>query len=379
MQDALNIQQKLINAYQTQQASTDPIVPEKAIVCPDGYKLVGGKCIKEGTTEIVCPTGYKLVGENCIKEGTTETVCPTGYNLVGGKCIKEGTTEIVCPTGYKLVGENCIKEGNSIDGATVEVAPQGPCGPSKPYYNYYTGECVASQADVKPRSVTTTTATSTGSSSTAGTNTALNSKLNTGGTTANLHLEELARIAQATALANAINKITQSAGSVAGNHYKDLNKIAEATAKANAAAAAKNKGANTVATSSMPFGGQNIIVVPKSGGSGSSVQVKSAGGLINPMRFAFGGFAKGTDTVPAMLTPGEFIMSKYAVDAHGINAMKAINSGESVGGAVYNNTYTLTVNARTNANPNEIAQAVMSTIKQVDDRRIRGVSLNGRA
>ena len=85
-----------------------------------------------------------------------------------------------------------------------------------------------------------------------------------------------------------------------------------------------------------------------------------------------------TDTVPAMLTPGEFVMSKYAVDAHGVNTMKAINSGQPTGGAVYNNTYTLTVNAKTNANPNEIAQAVMSTIKQVDDRRIRGIGLNGR-
>jgi hypothetical protein len=79
-----------------------------------------------------------------------------------------------------------------------------------------------------------------------------------------------------------------------------------------------------------------------------------------------------------MLTPGEFIMSKYAVDTHGVNTMKSLNSGQPVGGAVYNNTYTLTVNAKTDANPNDIAQAVMSTIKQVDDRRIRGVSFNGR-
>ena len=103
-----------------------------------------------------------------------------------------------------------------------------------------------------------------------------------------------------------------------------------------------------------------------------------SGGGIVPRYFAAGGFAKGTDRVPAMLTPGEFIMSKYAVDAHGVNTMKSINSGQPTGGAVYNNTYTLTVNAKTDANPNEIAKAVMSTIKQVDDRRIRGVSLSGR-
>ena len=103
----------------------------------------------------------------------------------------------------------------------------------------------------------------------------------------------------------------------------------------------------------------------------------SKGGMI-PEYFALGGFAKGTDTVPAMLTPGEFIMSKYAVDSYGVDNMRKINQGDSLGGAVYNNTYTLTVNAKTNANPNEIAQAVMSTIKQVDDRRIRGVNINGR-
>jgi hypothetical protein len=78
-----------------------------------------------------------------------------------------------------------------------------------------------------------------------------------------------------------------------------------------------------------------------------------------------------------MLTPGEFVMSKYAVQSNGINKMKAINSGASTSDVVYNNSYTLTVNAKTDANPNEIAQAVMSTIQRVDDRRIRGVSLNG--
>jgi hypothetical protein len=105
-------------------------------------------------------------------------------------------------------------------------------------------------------------------------------------------------------------------------------------------------------------------------------QYKSMGGIIK--HFSMGGFARGTDTVPAMLTPGEFVMSKYAVDSHGVDTMRAINNGQTTGGTVYNNTYTLTVNAKTDANPNDIAQAVMSTIKRVDDRRIRGVSLNGR-
>jgi TP901 family phage tail tape measure protein len=103
----------------------------------------------------------------------------------------------------------------------------------------------------------------------------------------------------------------------------------------------------------------------------------SKGGFV-PKYFAAGGFAKGTDRIPAMLTPGEFVMSKYAVDSYGVENLKKINNGDTPSGAVYNNTYTLTVNAKTDANPNEIAQAVMATIKQVDDRRIRGIGINGR-
>ena len=112
-------------------------------------------------------------------------------------------------------------------------------------------------------------------------------------------------------------------------------------------------------------------------GTPNGLVALSSGGLV-PKRYSAGAFSIGTDTVPAMLTPGEFVMSKYAVDTHGINTMKSINNGQSTGGTVYNNTYELTVNARTDANPNDIAQAVMSTIKNVEGRRIRGVSLNGR-
>ena len=109
----------------------------------------------------------------------------------------------------------------------------------------------------------------------------------------------------------------------------------------------------------------------------SKIGFLSSGGFV-PKYFAAGGFAKGTDRIPAMLTPGEFVMSKYAVDSYGVENLNKINNGDTSSGAVYNNTYTLTVNAKTDANPNEIAQAVMSTIKQVDDRRIRGIGINGR-
>lgn len=52
------------------------------------------------------------------------------------------------------------------------------------------------------------------------------------------------------------------------------------------------------------------------------------GGLVNYL--APGGFpdARGTDTVPAMLTPGEFIMSRGAVQALGANRLQMLNSGK---------------------------------------------------
>ena len=105
-----------------------------------------------------------------------------------------------------------------------------------------------------------------------------------------------------------------------------------------------------------------------SGGRGNMLAL-SRGGLV-PNYFAAGGYAIGTDTVPAMLTPGEFVMSKYAVDKYGIDNMKSINSGSSVGDSVYN--YNLNLNVKSDANPDEIARAVMVQIKSVDAQRIRG-------
>jgi hypothetical protein len=37
--------------------------------------------------------------------------------------------------------------------------------------------------------------------------------------------------------------------------------------------------------------------------------------------------ARGTDTVPAMLTPGEFVMKKSAVDKYGVGFMRGVNNG----------------------------------------------------
>jgi hypothetical protein len=82
-------------------------------------------------------------------------------------------------------------------------------------------------------------------------------------------------------------------------------------------------------------------------------------------------FSMGTDTVPAMLTPGEFVMNKFAVQSHGIGKMQAMNSGQSAGDAVYN--YSISVNVKSESNPDEIARTVIAQIKSVDAQKMRGV------
>ena len=121
---------------------------------------------------------------------------------------------------------------------------------------------------------------------------------------------------------------------------------------------------NLAAVSSIPLTSQQIVAARKQALGGLN-----SGGLV-PKYFAKGGYAIGSDTVPAMLTPGEFVMSKYAVQSHGVDNMKAINNGASVGDSVY--TYNLSVNVKSDANPDQIAQAVMTQIKNIDSQRIRG-------
>jgi TP901 family phage tail tape measure protein len=102
-----------------------------------------------------------------------------------------------------------------------------------------------------------------------------------------------------------------------------------------------------------------------------------------PRQFANGGLAMGTDTVPAMLTPGEFVIKKSAVDRIGSGTLNKINgyaNGGLVGGSsavagdsVYN--YSVNVNVATDSDPNQIARAVMSQIRKVDNHRVRGSSI----
>ena len=100
--------------------------------------------------------------------------------------------------------------------------------------------------------------------------------------------------------------------------------------------------------------------------SGGYVAQKFAEGGLSGVKFA----QRGTDTIPAMLTPGEFVMRKYAVENFGLDKMKAINSGTYSGESVYN--YSVNVNVQTDANADQIARNVMTQIKRIDSQRIRG-------
>jgi hypothetical protein len=85
-----------------------------------------------------------------------------------------------------------------------------------------------------------------------------------------------------------------------------------------------------------------------------------------------------------MLTPGEFIMSKATVDKYGVGVMNAMNArkfsipqnGQKIkpttqmSGGVYN-SYSVAVNATTNASPDEIASVVVGKIRQIESRGIR--------
>ena len=132
-------------------------------------------------------------------------------------------------------------------------------------------------------------------------------------------------------------------------------------------------GAASIAAQLKAINEANALATSASFGKGSSgrfgMQAFSYGGMVKPKYFAIGGSARGTDTIPAMLTPGEFVMSKYAVDSYGTNKMKAINNGSYSGEKVYN--YNLNVNVKSDANPEDIARVVMTQIRQVDSQRIR--------
>jgi hypothetical protein len=93
------------------------------------------------------------------------------------------------------------------------------------------------------------------------------------------------------------------------------------------------------------------------------------GGRVGNRYMASGG-SIGSDTISAMLTPGEFVIKRPAVQSFGVKNLQAINSGKSLNGSVYN--YSVTVNAGSNASADDIARTVIGKIKQVEATRFKG-------
>jgi phage-related protein len=91
----------------------------------------------------------------------------------------------------------------------------------------------------------------------------------------------------------------------------------------------------------------------------------STGMLMNPV---------GTDTIPAMLSPGEFVMSAGAVKNLGLDAMRNINAGKSPqSSAVYNNEFNIKIESKGNVDEAFIRNRLMSVIKD----ELRRSSLDG--
>jgi hypothetical protein len=113
------------------------------------------------------------------------------------------------------------------------------------------------------------------------------------------------------------------------------------------------------------------------------------------LRAATGGVVGqgGRDSVPAMLTPGEFVMRKASVQKYGMPMLSKMNMGafempryntqqpiitsvqptsntSNINAPVYN-TYSVNVSANTNASVDDIANTVMTKIKRVDSMAVR--------
>ena len=118
---------------------------------------------------------------------------------------------------------------------------------------------------------------------------------------------------------------------VVQNEIKDANLR---TAKAVETLATQKEGEQS-ATPAKP-----LTNVPRADSSfPDALAVKALGGMIYANEGTLVNFQpKGTDTVPAMLTPGEFVMKRSAVDKYGPGMMKDINAGNYAdGGRVQDN------------------------------------------
>lgn len=92
-----------------------------------------------------------------------------------------------------------------------------------------------------------------------------------------------------------------------------------------------------------PLSSTNAVRASAASLTGGAIGGKALGGLVSRMKFfESGGVARGTDTIPAMLSPGEFITSAKNTRKF-LPQLQAINAGvepsfETTGGTTYNTT-----------------------------------------
>jgi len=125
------------------------------------------------------------------------------------------------------------------------------------------------------------------------------------------------------------------------------------------------------------------ISVPKWAGGGSwklwgDMDV-IPGDIGKIQKFAAGGLVGGTgigDSVPSLLTPGEFVMNRGAVSNIGLSNLVAMNSGKSPSGMTTQNIgITLNIESKERVDENFIRQRIMPTLKE----ELKRGSLDGRA
>lgn len=104
----------------------------------------------------------------------------------------------------------------------------------------------------------------------------------------------------------------------------------------------------------------SLIKIPGSSGKGGGVLGGvfggSTGGLITNAGFKYfaeGGLARGTDTIPAMLTPGEYVINREAVSSMGIDTLRSLNNGKMPVSQNQVNNYDMTVNISFDGMPDE--------------------------
>jgi TP901 family phage tail tape measure protein len=199
---------------------------------------------------------------------------------------------------------------------------------------------------------------------------------------------------QSSALADAIKNahdLTPELVALAGNYTKIYE---EAKKAANEASRFGTKIANPAGVSKTNAVALDVLAAARQTGGGMGLTF-STGGLV-PRKFARGG-SVGMDSIPAMLTPGEFVMRKAAVDQYGkpllskmnmgavstprynlgkndMGSIKSSGNGVNTIAPVYN-TYSINVPVtQPGASADEIANKVMTKIRSVESSSIRRIN-----